>query len=205
MADSRENYAATSAPLVVENLVVSGIAGGDGGVRGFLAAFDQKTGKEAWQFWTIPAKGEAGAETWNGKALAHPGGATWFTGSYDPGLKTLYWQVGNPGPDHNGDEREGDNLYSDSVVALDPTTGRAEVALPVHSSRRMGLGCSRTAHLGRREMEWARPQVAAARQSEWLLLRSGPQGWEVPSRETLCPEADVGQGNQYERQAGAQS
>jgi len=124
MADSRENYAATSAPLIVEDLVVSGIAGGDGGVRGFLAAFDQKTGKEAWRFWTIPAKGEAGAETWNGKALAHPGGATWFTGSYDPALKTLYWQVGNPGPDHNGDEREGDNLYSDSVVALDPKTGK---------------------------------------------------------------------------------
>jgi len=124
MADSRENYAATSAPLIVEDLVVSGIAGGDGGVRGFLAAFDQKTGKQAWRFWTIPAKGEAGAETWSGKAFAHPGGATWFTGSYDPALRTLYWQVGNPGPDHNGDEREGDNLYSDSVVALDPKTGK---------------------------------------------------------------------------------
>ena len=124
MADSKQNYAATSAPLIVGDLVVSGIAGGDGGVRGFLAAFDQKSGKEAWRFWTIPNAGEKGSETWNGKNLAHPGGATWFTGSYDAALKTLFWQVGNPGPDHNGDEREGDNLYSDSVIALDGATGK---------------------------------------------------------------------------------
>ncbi len=124
MADYRQNYAATSAPLIVGDLVVSGIAGGDGGVRGFLVAFDQKTGKEAWRFWTIPAAGEPGSETWNGKSFAHPGGATWFTGSYDAEQKMLFWQVGNPGPDHNGDEREGDNLYSDSVVALDPATGK---------------------------------------------------------------------------------
>ena len=124
MADSRQNYAATSAPLIAGDLVVSGIAGGDGGVRGFLSAFDQKTGKEAWRFWTTPNKGEKGSETWNGKAIEHPGGATWFTGSYDSELKTLFWQVGNPGPDHNGDEREGDNLYTDSVIALDPATGK---------------------------------------------------------------------------------
>ncbi len=124
MADWNQNYTATSAPLIVGNLVVSGIAGGDAGIRGFLSAFDQETGKEAWRFWTIPAKGEPGSETWNGKDFAHPGGATWFTGSYDPELGLLYWQVGNPGPDHNGDEREGDNLYSDSVVALDAKTGK---------------------------------------------------------------------------------
>jgi alcohol dehydrogenase (cytochrome c) len=124
MADYRENYFATSAPLIAGDLVIPGIGGGDSGVRGFLAAFDQRTGKEAWRFWTIPAAGEAGSETWNGKGIAHPGGATWFTGSYDPELKLLYWQVGNPGPDHNGDQREGDNLYSDSVVALDVQTGK---------------------------------------------------------------------------------
>jgi alcohol dehydrogenase (cytochrome c) len=126
MADSSQNYAATSAPLVVGDLVVSGIAGGDGGVRGFLTAYEQKSGKEAWRFWTIPAAGEPGSNTWNGKAVAHPGGATWFTGTYDPELNLLFWQVGNPGPDHNGDEREGDNLYSDSVVALDPKTGKMQ-------------------------------------------------------------------------------
>jgi alcohol dehydrogenase (cytochrome c) len=124
MADYRQNYFSTSAPLIAGNLVVSGIGGGDSGVRGFLAAFDQATGKEAWRFWTIPGAGEPGSETWNGKDFAHPGGATWFTGSYDPEMKLLFWQVGNPGPDHNGDEREGDNLYSDSVVALDVQTGK---------------------------------------------------------------------------------
>ena len=124
MADYRENYFATSAPLIAGDLVIPGIGGGDSGVRGFLAAFHQDTGKEAWRFWTIPASGETGSETWNGKGLAHPGGATWFTGSFDPELNLLYWQVGNPGPDHNGDQREGDNLYSDSVVALDARTGK---------------------------------------------------------------------------------
>lgn len=123
MADHRQNYTSTSAPLIAGDLVVSGIAGGDGGVRGFLVAFAAATGKEAWRFWTVPLAGEPGSETWTAKSLAHPGGATWFTGSYDPDLNLLYWQVGNPGPDHNGDDREGDNLYSDSVVALDAKTG----------------------------------------------------------------------------------
>ncbi|HUS07601.1 MAG TPA: hypothetical protein VMZ52_14945 [Bryobacteraceae bacterium] len=79
MADHQQN----SAELVVGNLVVPGIGGGDSGVRGFLAAFDQVTGKEAWRFWTIPAASESGSETWNGKHFAHPGGAACFTGSYD--------------------------------------------------------------------------------------------------------------------------
>jgi len=124
MADYHQNYFATSAPLIAGDLVIPGIGGGDSGVRGFLAAFHQETGKEVWRFWTIPAAGEIGSETWNGKGLAHPGGATWFTGSFDPELNLLYWQVGNPGPDHNGDGREGNNLYSDSVVALDVRTGK---------------------------------------------------------------------------------
>ena len=106
MADYRQNYFATSAPIVAGNLVISGIGGGDSGVRGFLAAFDSETGREVWRFWTIPAPGEPGSETWKGTSLTHPGGATWFTGSYDPELKLVYWQVGNPGPDHNGDDRE---------------------------------------------------------------------------------------------------
>ncbi len=124
MADYRQNYFATSAPLIAGGLVISGIGGGDSGVRGFLSAFNPQTGSEVWRFWTIPAAGEPGAETWNGKSFANPGGATWTTGSFDPELNLLYWQVGNPGPDHNGDQREGDNLYSDSVVALDIRTGK---------------------------------------------------------------------------------
>jgi alcohol dehydrogenase (cytochrome c) len=124
LADWRQNYNGTGAPMVVGNLVISGIAGGDEGARGFVAAYEQATGKEVWRFWAVPARGEAGSETWKGNAIDHPGSATWMTGSYDAELDTLYWAIGNPGPDMIGDDRLGDNLYSDSVVALDPKTGR---------------------------------------------------------------------------------
>jgi alcohol dehydrogenase (cytochrome c) len=124
MADWHLNYNATSAPLVVGDLVITGTAGGEQGARGFVAAFDQATGKEVWRLWTVPKPGEPGSETWQGKAIEHGAAVAWFTGSYDPVLDTLYWQTGNPGPDYNGSEREGDNLYSDSILALDPKTGK---------------------------------------------------------------------------------
>ena len=124
MADWHRNYNGTGAPMVVGNLVISGIAGGDEGARGFVAAYDQATGKEVWRFWSVPARGEPGSDSWKGSAIDHPGAATWMTGSYDAELDTLYWAIGNPGPDMIGDDRQGDNLYSDSVVALDPKTGR---------------------------------------------------------------------------------
>ena len=124
MADYRQNYNATGSMLAVENLVVAGTAGGEQGVRGFLAAYDQATGKEVWRFWTIPAKGEPGSETWDGIDIDHGGGPTWLTGSYDPETKTVYWPTGNAGPDFNGDNRKGDNLYTCSILALDLTTGK---------------------------------------------------------------------------------
>jgi alcohol dehydrogenase (cytochrome c) len=124
MADWRQNYGATSPPLVVGDLVVSGISGGDEGVRGFLAAYDRRSGKEVWRFWTVPARGEPGSETWKGNAIEHGCAATWLTGTFDAELRTLYWPTGNPCPDYDGSERQGDNLYSDSILALDPATGR---------------------------------------------------------------------------------
>ena len=124
LADFRQNYGATSAPLAVGDLVISGHSGGDEGVRGFLAAFDQATGKEVWRFWTVPQPGDPAAKTWKGTAIEHGCAATWLTGTYDARSQTVYWPTGNPCPDYNGDERKGDNLYSDSVVALDAKTGR---------------------------------------------------------------------------------
>jgi PQQ-dependent dehydrogenase (methanol/ethanol family) len=116
-------YSATAAPLVVGDLVISGIAGGDGPLRGFLAAYKVTTGELAWRFWTVPKPGEPSAETWTGKAIETGGGATWTTGSYDVETGTLYWTVGNPFPATDGDEREGVNLYTNCVLALEGKTG----------------------------------------------------------------------------------
>ena len=123
LADHAQNYNATAAPLVVRDMVISGVAGGDQGVRGFLAAYDARTGGERWRFWTVPLPGEPLAETWRGSVLPHGCGTTWLTGTYDPDLDLLYWPTGNPCPDMNGDERVGDNLYTNSVLALRPGTG----------------------------------------------------------------------------------
>ena len=118
-------YGASGAPLVVDNLVIGGVTGGESGARGFIAAFDVTTGKEAWRFWTVPAPGEAGSETWGGgPAINHPGGPTWLTGSFDPKLDMVYWAVGNPGPDFDGTQRPGDDLYTSGIVALDARTGK---------------------------------------------------------------------------------
>ena len=124
MADWHLNYFTTSAPLAVGNLVVAGTGGGEHGSRGFLAAFDQATGKEVWRFWTVPKPGEPAAETWQGKGIEHPGAPTWFTGTYDAQLDTVYWPTGNPSAEYYGDDRLGDNLYSDCILALDAKTGK---------------------------------------------------------------------------------
>ncbi len=124
-ASGNRNYGATSAPLVVKDKVLVGTSGGDDGVRGFVAAFNAKTGKEVWRFWTIPAPGEPGSETWpQGTAYQHGGGTTWMPGTYDPELNTIYWGTSNPSPDFDGSVREGDNLYTNCVLALDPDTGK---------------------------------------------------------------------------------
>jgi PQQ-dependent dehydrogenase (methanol/ethanol family) len=124
---STPSYGGTMAPLVVGNLVIAGVSGGDEGVRGFVAAYHASTGQQAWRFWTIPGPGMPGYDTWHGAVdLNHRGGATWLAGSYDPATDTLFWPVGNPYPDTDGSEREGDNLYTDSILALDAKTGRLQ-------------------------------------------------------------------------------
>ena len=116
----------TSAPLVVKDLVITGVTGGDSAHRGYLNAFDARTGRHRWRFWTIPGPGEPGHETWEGDSWEYGGGSTWVTGTYDPDLDLLYWAVGNPAADFYGGDREGANLYTDSVVALDPDTGELQ-------------------------------------------------------------------------------
>lgn len=124
LADAASGYAMTMAPLVVKDKVIVGLAGGEYGIRGFIAAFEAHSGKEAWRFDTIPGPGEPGHETWKGEDWKHGSAAVWVTGSYDPDLNLTYWGTGNPGPDWNPGQRPGDNLYSDSVLALDPDTGK---------------------------------------------------------------------------------
>ena len=126
VADPTEGYALTLAPLVIKDKVMVGVAGGEYGIRGYIGAYDAKTGELAWRFYTIPGPGEPGHETWENDAWKTGGAPAWLTGSYDPDLDLTYWGIGNPGPDLNPAQRPGDNLYSDSVVALDPDTGELE-------------------------------------------------------------------------------
>ncbi|MEP6963032.1 MAG: PQQ-dependent dehydrogenase, methanol/ethanol family, partial [Acidobacteriota bacterium] len=124
VADTMLGYGFTSPPLAIDGKIITGIAGGEFGIRGFVDAYDPATGARLWRFNTIPGPGEPGNETWKGNSWQHGGGATWLTGSYDPESDTLYWAVGNPGPDWDWRVREGDDLYTCSVIALDAKTGK---------------------------------------------------------------------------------
>ena len=124
VGDPKLGYSITHAPLVVKDKVIVGVSGAEYGIKGFIAAYDAKTGKEDWRFNTVPSPGEPGNNTWAGDSWKHGGGSAWITGSYDPSLNLLYWGVGNPGADWNADDRAGDNLYSDCAIALDPDTGK---------------------------------------------------------------------------------
>lgn len=123
MPETPQHYGTTSAPLVVNDLVISGVGGADEGIRGFVGAWNAATGKLAWRFWTVPLPGERGSETWQGTVIGGGGGSTWLTGTYDEETGLLYWSTGNPFPDTDGSERKGDNLYTNCDLALDPKTG----------------------------------------------------------------------------------
>jgi alcohol dehydrogenase (cytochrome c) len=123
MEDYSIGYAATIAPIVANGNVIVGVAGGEYGIRGFIDAYDAQTGERAWRFYTIPGPGEPGNETWAGDSWRTGGASVWVTGAFDPELNLLYYGIGNPGPDYHSESRLGDNLYSDSIVALDADTG----------------------------------------------------------------------------------
>ncbi len=122
--DNRQGYYLTLAPLALDGLIVVGVAGAEAGIRGFVDAYDAVTGQRRWRTHTVPAPGEAGFESWAGESWRTGGGSTWLTGSYDPKLNLLYWATGNPAPYMNDDSRAGDNLYTCSVLALNPADGK---------------------------------------------------------------------------------
>jgi alcohol dehydrogenase (cytochrome c) len=124
VANAKERYSITHNPTIVKDKVIVGTGGGDGPIRGYIAAYDAKTGKEVWRFYTIPGPGEPGNETWAGDSWKTGGVGVWNTGAYDPETNLVFFGTGNPAPDWDGSKRRGDNLYSDSVVALDADTGR---------------------------------------------------------------------------------
>ena len=121
--DFKTGYSMTVAPLVADGVVITGISGGEYGIRGFLDGWDPQTGKRLWRRYTVPSPHEKGGNTWPGDTWKHGGGATWLTGSYDPELGLVYWGVGNPGS-WNALVRKGDNLYTNSVIAIRPKTGK---------------------------------------------------------------------------------
>jgi PQQ-dependent dehydrogenase (methanol/ethanol family) len=124
MPDEPQRYGSTVAPLIVKDMVIAGVSGGDWGIRGFLAAYKAATGERVWRFWTIPRNGEPGSETWKGKDPEFGGGSTWLTGTYDSETDTLYWPTATPYPNTDDRDRPGDNLYTECVLAFDAETGK---------------------------------------------------------------------------------
>jgi alcohol dehydrogenase (cytochrome c) len=122
-SDPKDGYSITGAPLLANGVAITGVAGAEFGHRGYLEGFDPQTGKQLWRTYTIPAPGEPGAETWPGESGLHGGGSTWITGSYDPELDLVFWGTGNPAP-WNPAHRQGDNLHTNSILAIQPKTGK---------------------------------------------------------------------------------
>ena len=173
-------YTFTVAPLIVKDKIIAGPAGGDFGVRGFIAAFDPKTGKEFWRFNTIPGPGEKGHDTWAGDSWMHGGSAIWTTGSYDPELNLTYWGTGNPGPDFNGDNRAGDNLYSNSVVALDPDTGALKWHFQFTPHDEFDYDSTQVPVLADIEYQGPHAQGDVVGESQRILVRPRSHQWGIP-------------------------
>ncbi len=204
MADWRQNYGATSAPLVVGDLVISGTSGGDEGIRGFLAAFDRTTGREAWRFWTVPRRGEPGSETWRGTDIDHPCASTWLTGTYDPDLDMLYWPTGNPCPDYDGAQRQGDNLYSDSTLALDPRTGELRWHYQYTPHDLWDLGRTAATRTRRSGVGRSASKTPATREPERLLLRARPDRRDAAAGGAVREEDHLGERDRAGRSTGPQ-
>jgi alcohol dehydrogenase (cytochrome c) len=172
--------------LAIRGKVVVGISGGEAGVRGFVDAYDSQTGRRAWRFWTIPGPGEPGHETWSGDAWKTGSGATWVTGSYDPELNLVYWGVGNPGPDWNGDSRPGDNLYTCSLVALDGDTGAPRWHFQFTPHDTHDWDSTHGAGIVRSRDSRHQTQAGGDCEPKRVLLRAGSRVRRISGREALC-------------------
>ncbi|MGA9882213.1 MAG: PQQ-dependent dehydrogenase, methanol/ethanol family [Candidatus Acidiferrales bacterium] len=124
VGENSTGVAITQAPLALDGKIIVGMGGGEAGLRGYIDAYDAKTGKRLWRLYAVPSAGEKGVQTWEGDSWKYGGATTWNTGSYDPETNTIFWGTGNPAPDWNGDARKGDNLYSCSLLAIDANTGK---------------------------------------------------------------------------------
>jgi alcohol dehydrogenase (cytochrome c) len=140
--DYKTGCYSTLAPLAVRGKIILGYSGGELGVRGSVNAFDALTGKRLWKTYTVPGPNEPGGQTWKGEAYKRGGGSTWITGVYDPAANTTYWGTGNPGP-WVADDRPGDNLYTNSTLALDADTGKIKKYVTTHPLRRYDSGVAR--------------------------------------------------------------
>jgi alcohol dehydrogenase (cytochrome c) len=123
-AEYAKGYSITLAPLVIKNMVIIGVSGGEYGIRGFIDAYDASTGQRKWRFYTVPGPAQPGHDTWEGNSWKIGGAPAWITGTYDPVTNTTFWTTGNPSPSNRGEGRAGDNLYSNCLLALDPDTGK---------------------------------------------------------------------------------
>ena len=155
------------------------MAGGEYGIRGFVDAYDPGTGKRLWRRYTIPGPGEFGNDTWEGDSWKHGSAATWLTGTYDPELNTLYWPVGNPGPDTNGDVRKGDNLFSCSVIALNPDTGERKWHYQFTPNDTHDWDATEDVMLVDR-VEWRSASSAASRSQRRFTFWTGPMARSYP-------------------------
>ena len=138
-SDYNKGYSITLAPLVIKNLVLIGVSGGEYGIRGFIDAYDGATGARKWRFYTVPGPGEPGHETWEGDSWKIGGAPAWITGTYDSVTNTTFWTTGNPSPSNRGIGRSGDNLYSDCLLAIDPDSGEGRGGDNLYSNSLLAL------------------------------------------------------------------
>ena len=187
-----KNYGATSVPLVIKDKVLVGTSGGDDGVRGFLAAYDSITGKLVWRCWTIPGPGEFGSSSWPGDAYLHGGGTAWMPGTYDPQLNTLYWGTGNAAPDYDGNVRPGDDLYTASLLAIDPDTGKIKWYFQFTPHDVYDYDGAETPVLIDRVYNGKPRKLLSRGKSEWIHLCTGSYEWEVSIGYSVWGKTELG-------------